>query len=175
MIFSALLCVLSVSTPAGARQWKPTPQTLAQDYSSILDNRGKGEMVMLKWFVPPVVPDPRNPPSMLDKYVIISVAHSHMQPGGIATFEPIDSLQVNDSKGAPLKLLTGGDIPPAVAGYIVTMEGSMRQSTGALGQGMHFFAYDGGDVHACTKGGISIPFAGVTYTYDTPIPGCPAN
>ena len=173
MISSALLCVLYVSVPAGARQWKPTPQTLAQDYSSIVDNRGKGDIVMLKWFVPPVVPDPRNAPSVLDRYVIIAVAHSHMEPGGIQTFDPIDSLQVNDGKGMPLKLLTGDEIPPAVAGYLVTMEGSMRQSMGALGQGMHFFAFDGVGVHACGKGQLAIPYDGRTYTYDTPIPGCP--
>jgi hypothetical protein len=48
----------------------------------------------------------------------------------------------------------------------------MRQTIGQMGQGMHFFAFEGG-VHACEKGQLSIPFAGETYIYDTPIPGCP--
>jgi hypothetical protein len=44
-----------------------------------------------------------------------------------------------------------------------------------MGQGMRIFAFDNGGVHACSKGGISIPYDGEVYTYATPIPGCPAN
>ena len=49
----------------------------------------------------------------------------------------------------------------------------MRQAAGAMGQGMAFFAYENGGVHACQKGGLSIPFNDEVYTYDTPVPGCP--
>lgn len=175
---SVLVCVLCIDSSTQARPWKPTPQTQAQDYSSIVDNRGKGEMVMLKWYVPAVAPDAQsaqNPQALLDKYVVISLIHAHMQPGGIITFDTIDLPQVKDGKGTPLKALSGDDIPPTLAGYLVTLQGTMRQSIGAFGQGMHVFAFDGGNVHACQKGGMSISFAGETYTYDTPIPGCPAK
>jgi hypothetical protein len=173
----AVTALLSLTSAAlEARPWKPTPQTQAQDYSSIVDNRGKGEIVSLKWFVPPVAPDSQNAQNLqalLDKYVVIGAVHAHTQPGGIMTFDAIDTLPVNDGGGTPLKALTGDDIPPTLAGYIVTLQGSLRQSMGATGLGIHVFAYDGGNVHACQKGGMSISFAGEVYTYDTPVPGCP--
>src|SRR5208282_6679010 len=69
----------------------------------------------------------------------------------------------------PLKLLNDDDIAPAVKGAVTTMEAAFRQSMGALGQGFHWFVFAGGTVNACKDGGLSIPFAGETYTYKTPI------
>jgi hypothetical protein len=38
---------------------------------------------------------------------------------------------------------------------------------------MRFFTYDGSTIHSCMPGKLTVPFGGETYTYDTPIPGCP--
>jgi hypothetical protein len=78
-----------------------------------------------------------------------------------------------DAARTPLKLLSGDAIPPAVAGMVTTVESVMRQTIGAMGKDMVFFVFKGGDVHACQKGELAVPFGGEVYTYKTPIPGCP--
>ena len=170
-----LLCVLYASAPAGARPWKPKPQNLAQDYAQILDVRSQGEVVVLFWFVPEMAPETPAAAALLDKYVVIGVAHARSGPGGSMLFDAIDPLQVNDANGKPLTFLDGDKLPSDISDLVTAMGGTMRQSLGAMGQGMRFFVYESAGVHACSKGGISIPYEGEGYTYDTPIPGCPAN
>ncbi len=169
----ALAVCGALVTAAQARPWKPEGAALAEDYAEILDSRPSGDLVMLMWIVPQIVKNSPAAAAMLDKYVMVGVVHGHVQPGGVVTFDDITTLTANDADGKPLKLLQGDDIPPGVAGGIVGITGVMRQTIGQMGQGMHFFAFEGASVHACAKGRLSIPFAGETYTYDTPIPGCP--
>ena len=168
----AMLCVLLAAGPAAARPWNPKPAALAQDYAMIMDTRGAGDLVLVFWFVPPIAANSPQAQAVLDKYVIIGVVHGHMQIGGSMSFDAIDALQAQDSSGKSLTALTGDKVPPEVAGFMTTMGGFVKQSIGAMGQGMHFFAFDGGNVHACGKGQLAIPYDGQTYTYDTPIPGC---
>jgi hypothetical protein len=175
IVFSALACVLYASSPAGARPWKTTPQGLAQDYAQILDGRGQGEIVVLFWLVPQIVPESPAAQVLLDKYIIVGVAHGRMGPGGCMLFDVIDPLQIKDAGGKPLTLLEGDKLPSDVSTFVTAMGGTMKQSLGAMGQGMRIFVYDNGGVHACAKGGLSIPYNGEVYTYDTPIPGCSAN
>jgi hypothetical protein len=173
--FSALACVLYASSPAGARSWKTTPQGLAQDYAQIVDGRGQGEIVVLFWIVPQIVAESPAAQAFLDKYIVIGVVHARPGPAGSMLFDAIDALQAKDASGKPLTLLEGGKLPSDASTFVTAMGGTMKQSLGAMGQGMRIFVYDNGGVHACAKGGISIPYAGEVYTYDTPIPGCPAN
>jgi hypothetical protein len=175
IVFSALLCVLSASSPAGARPWKTTPQGLAQDYAEIVDARGQGEIVVLFWFVPQMVAESPAAQAFLDKYIVIGVVHARPGPGGSMLFDAIDTLQASDAGGKPLTLLEGDKLPSDVSAFVAAMGGTMKQALGAMGQGMHLFVFDNGGVHDCGKGGIAIPYAGEVYTYDTPIPGCPAN
>ena len=169
--------LLAVSVPAQARTWKPQGAALAQDYAVITDVRPDHDIVMVFWFASPLAASAPNAAmiqAMLDKYVIIGAVHGHVGTGGAMTFDPIDTFQAQDGDKKPLALLEGDNIPPDVAGSISFLGAMMRQSIGAMGQGMHFFVFNAGDVRACTKGQLAIPFAGETYTYDTPIPGCPA-
>ena len=175
LVFSTLLCVLSVSSPAGARPWKTTPQGLAQDYVEIVDARSQGEIVVLFWFVPQMVAESPVAQALLDKYIIVGVVHARPGPGGSMLFDAIDTLQATDAGGKPLTLLEGDKLPSDVSQLVNAMGGTMKQALGAMGQGMRIFAFDNGGVHACSKGGISIPYDGEGYTYATPIPGCPAN
>jgi hypothetical protein len=175
IVFSALLCVLYASSPAGARPWKTTPQGLAQDYSQIVDARGQGEIVVVLWFVPEMALESPAAGALLDKYVIIGVVHARPGPGGSMSFDAIDTLQAKDASGKPLPFLNGDKLPSDVSGLVAAMGGTMKQSLGAMGQGMRIFVFDNGGVHECSKGGIAIPYAGEVYTYDTPIPGCPAD
>lgn len=110
---------------------------------------------------------------IFDRYVLIGVAHAHMSSLGLFSFDKIDFLMVKDSEAKPLQLLTGDEIPPTIVGALSLMEASLSRSLGQFGKGIHWFVFTGGSTHACGSSGISIPFAGETYTYDTPMPGCP--
>ena len=175
IVFSALACVFYASSPAGARPWKTTPQGLAQDYAQILDVRAQGEIVVIFWMVPQMVGDVPAAQAFLDKYIVIGAVHSRLGPAGSMLFDAIDPLQVKDAGGKPLTPLEGDLLPADAAAFVTAMGGTMKQALGAMGQGMRIFVYENGGVHACTKGGISIPYAGEVYTYDTPFPGCPAK
>jgi hypothetical protein len=89
------------------------------------------------------------------------------------SFEDIDTLEARDGGGNPLALVPRNQLPPAAIGLLAAFEAAFRQSFGRLGDGMKFFTFDAGAVPACEKGGISIPYAGETYTWETPFPGCP--
>jgi hypothetical protein len=52
------------------------------------------------------------------------------------------------------------------------MEAMFRQSLGTFGQGMKVFVFDAAGVTSCKPGGLTVPFADETYTWQTPIPGC---
>lgn len=171
---AAACCFCASSVPA--RSWKPTPSALAQDYSIILDNRGKqsdgsSELVIVFWLAPPMVPPEAQ--SALDKYILIGIAHAHLAVGGSLTFDKVDGLQANGGDGKPLTLLGANEMPPTIARMTDGATALIGQSLGAFGHGVQWFVFDGGSVRACGKGRLSVPFAGETYTYDTPIPGCP--
>jgi len=51
----------------------------------------------------------------------------------------------------------------------------LQKSIGPMGQGFRWFVFEGGAVHACETGGLSVAYDGETYTYETPIPGCPGK
>jgi hypothetical protein len=104
---------------------------------------------------------------------VVSVVHFHINPpGGTISFDDIDTLEARDGSGQPLVLVARSQLPPAVIGILAGVEAGARQSLGRLGDGNKIFTFDAGTVRACEKGGISIPFAGETYTWDTPFPGC---
>ena len=158
---------------ASARPWKPDPKASAQDYSQIVHSKSNGDIVLLWWLVPQIVPTVPQAQDVLDKYVIIGIVEGHVSPVGSVSFIPIDTLTANDSSGKPLRHLTPNDVPPALTGLLAGLQAALAQSIGAMGQGMHWFVFDGGGIHACGSGGLAIPYQGETYTYETPIPGCP--
>jgi hypothetical protein len=109
---------------------------------------------------------------VFDKYIVIGVARERLSIGSSPSFDEIDTLEAKDNHGKPLQLLGKNDMPPAVIGALATMEAVLARSLGPMGKGTHWFVFDGGTVHACGKGGMSISFAGEIYTYETPVPGC---
>jgi len=146
----------------------------AQDYSLISDSRDPHDIKMIFWLSPPIVPDgPAR--AILDHYVIVGVVRGHLSPVETASFDAVDTLKATDGGGTPLRLLTGDDIPPTLNGAVTTMTSVFSQLLGPFGKGFHWFVFDAGSVHPCGDGGLSIPFADEVYTYQTPIPGCPAK
>jgi len=164
-----------LSLSSFARPWKPAPNAMALDYSQIVDNRsGTGkEGVFLWWINPPsiaaLLPAGRE---VFEKYVIIGAVHFHVSAAGVFTFDDIPALDAK-SGSTSLTPLNGDAIPPTVAGMLTTFKSSLGQALGSTGQGLRWFVFDAGSLHACDKGGLSVPLADETYTWDTPVPGCP--
>ena len=109
---------------------------------------------------------------MIEKYVVISVVHFHTGQAGAISIEDIDTLEARDDHDEPLTLVPRAELLPSEVGMISGVEASFRQSTGRMGDGTRFFIFDAGTVRACEKGRVSVPFAGETYTWETPFPGC---
>ncbi len=164
------VAIAMLAAPAGARPWKPTPQALAQDYLQIQQVKANSELVLLMWIAPPMIAQPQFS-AILDKYVVIGVAHGRPGVGGLL-FDEIPTLEVKNGEGTALKFVTDKDLPDDAAQSIQILTGSIKQATGMVGQGVHFFVFEG-NVHACEKGRLVVPYDGEEYTFDTPVPGCP--
>jgi hypothetical protein len=171
-IFSFLGVVLSTIAPASCRQWAHNPTDLASDYLTINDNRGSGEIVLIMWLAAPrFAKGPTQ--DMLNKYVVIGVAHARTAKDGTMSFDRTTTLDAANAEGNKLTLLDATTMPPTVVGAMATMQSVFNRALGQFGQGVQWFAFDGSAMQACTKGRLSIPFAGEKYTFDTPVPGCP--
>ena len=175
-MLAALFSIGCFST-ASSRIWKATPQAVARDYAFINDTRPSGEAIFLGWFVPgmaqPNAPNAAIVIANLQKYVVLVVVHAHLDKmTGSLSFEDVPALDARDQTGKPLTLVVRDALPPTTAAMAVGIETSLRQSLGAMGKGMKLFVFDAGDVNSCKRGSLSVPLAGDTYTWDTPIPGC---
>lgn len=177
LVFGVMLGLVSMASGAYCRNWSKNPVNLAQDYTVITDNRGNGEIVLLIWLASPIVP--ASPTSeagkeLLDKYIVLGVVHAHFAKDGTATFDNIDKLGARGGDGHPLAALSTDTMPPTIVGALAALQSAFGRSLGQLGQGTKWFVFDSGNTHPCTRGRLSVPFANEIYTYDTPIPGCPA-
>ena len=173
---AALLSAIAVviASPAEARQWNPDTRGASLDYTQIVHAKPNGEIVLVWWAVPETFADDANSKVLKDvlaRYAIIGVAHGHNGAGGV-TSDPVADLKITDSSSRELSPFAANAAPAEVAQALGTLQALARQSLGPLGAGVRWFAFDGSMIHSCTPGKISVPFAGVTYTYDTPIPGC---
>jgi len=169
----ALLWALGLSaiiaTPAGARLWKPTPAELASDYTQIFHTKGDGR-VSIQWIPGAVGTGVLR--ELLDRYVVISITHI-IHPGGRAEWLDVDGVQVTDASGQPLKEIAPNAIDPFIVRFISAIQGTMRQGT--QDRKMKMLVFEPGSVQACAKGGLVVIYEGERYTFDTPIPGCPAR
>ena len=174
---SAILLLCAGLLPASSRMWKPTPEKLALDYATIDDARPSGDLIFLMWFAAPIVrPDVPNAAqvrALLEQYVFLAAAEGHLDKTiGVISFGNIDALEAKDDAGTPLTAVERAGMPPTTVGAVTIVERMFQQALGAMGKGMKMFVFDAGNVHACKKGSLSVPFAGETYTWETPLPGC---
>ncbi|HEY8162530.1 MAG TPA: hypothetical protein VIF34_09735, partial [Methylocystis sp.] len=139
-----------------ARPWKPTAQALALDYAEIIDQRGARDLVLVMWLVPPMLgiasEEAREP---LDRYALIGIVHQHMHIGATPSYDAISELQTTDDRGNALALLTGANVPAEAQGALVILQGVLKRTIGPMGEGIQWFVFDPGAVHACEKGGLS--------------------
>jgi hypothetical protein len=175
ILVGAMLSFVGLSTSALSRLWKATPTQVAGDYASINHNRGGGDFVTISWWATPTAMAGTQLVAILEKYVLISVIHSHTnlsQPATGMTFDDIKTLEARDEGGNLLIPVSRDELPPASMGLLAGFEAGYRRGLGPRGNGARFFLFDGRTVRACEKGEISVPFDGETYTWETPFPGC---
>jgi hypothetical protein len=175
----ALLLACAASAPAWPRIWKGSPHELARDYVTITDVRTNGELITLLWFVPAMI-EPEAPGGavikpLLDKYLVMAAIHAKLdRTTGTFSFDDIGTLEAKDQTGKPLTLIARSDLPPTMTGVIAALGAIFRKSLGALGEGTKVFVFDADGVNSCKPGGLTVPFAGENYTWQTPVPGCSA-
>jgi hypothetical protein len=180
MLAAAVTLSSLEAAPATARQWKATPEAIAQDYATINDTRPGGDLLLLMWFVPQLIP-PNSPgaeaaTTILRKYVVVMAVHGRLdRPTGKFSFDDINAPKASDQNGRALTPIAKDGLPPVAVGLVTTMEALFRQSAGPLGNGMKLFVFDGAGIDSCSKGRLSIPLADETYTWDTPFPSCQQN
>ena len=170
LVVGAMMLGITLS-PASSRVWKATPIQIAADYSLINHSKSSTETVNINWWAAPTL-SPGAITGLLEKYVVISIVHFHVNPGATLAFDDIKTLEANDGSGKPLAPVSRNELPSVFISFLSTLEAGSRQSLGRLGDGTKFFIFDAGAVRACEDGRLSIPFAGETYTWDTPFPGC---
>ena len=172
MVLLTMTVLGIILSSASSRPWKPTPTQIAGDYAQINHAKSGSEFVNIRWWAAPTVMSGTPFARMLEKYILISVVHFHTGQGGAISVDEIETLEARDDADKPLTLVPRTELLPSEVGMIASVEASFRQATGRIGDGTKFFIFDAKAIHACEKGRISVPFAGETYTWETPFPGC---
>ena len=171
LLLQAMLLAFFFS-PASSRPWKPTHVQVAQDYATIQHQKSKTDFVMIRWWAQPTATPGTTLATILEKYVVISVVQFHVNPDGTMSFDDVATLDALDSSGHPLTRVPENALVPIAAGVLSGVKAAFRQSVGRMGEGMKFFTFDAGTVRTCEMGQLSVPFAGETYLWETPFPGC---
>jgi hypothetical protein len=164
------MLLLAVAAPASARLWKPTPQQQTGDYLSIVHNK-TGETVAIFWMATPLVVAPTMKP-VLDKYLVLSIAHTRRTPDGGTTWDDVQGVQVSDGAGQALKEVPSDQVPPVLVGVIASAEATVRQTSQGKSK-VYWSVWEAGAVNACQRGKLVVAYDGENYSFDTPVPGCP--
>jgi hypothetical protein len=165
-----VLLLIAVAVPASARLWKPALQQQMMDYLTITHNRGDSN-VMLVWMASPWVTAPTDK-AVLDKYVVLSIVHTRRGADGAPIWDDVQGVRLSDGAGQDLKEVPSDQILPILVGRIALSEATMRQTTQGKGK-VHWSVWEAGAVNACQRGKLVVAYAGESYSYDTPVPGCP--
>jgi hypothetical protein len=176
LVMAGVVVVLVSMAPTWARQWRTTPQAQATDYAEIIDQRSPQETVMLIWLNPMMFPDDASSQparQLLSKYMLLGIVHADIGIDGNPVFRKIQGINIETNKSTLHDSLDEDVLPPTVIGMLKGLQALFQQILGPLGRGTHWFVFDGADLPPCGKGGFVVPYAGVRYGYDTPVPGCP--
>ena len=171
----SITLLTSTVTPSDARQWRTTPHSQAQDYTIIVDQRSKHELVVIFWLAPPLVPEKENSGNareVLRRNLVIGVAHADISHGAQFSFREIGPPAITTDIGflAPIR---DEDISPVAQGGMATVKAIFTQALGKLGAGTKWFVFDGRTIDSCGPGQFWVEYDDEQYDYKTPIPGCP--
>jgi hypothetical protein len=176
-IFIACAVFLSTAPSLQSRPW-PRNAPNAADYLVINDTRGSGDIVLVFWLASPLIPPSANQQAardLLDKYVVMGVAHAHVSKDATFTFDRAATPEITGAKNERLPLLNLDTMSPAIVGALATVKTAFSQSLGEFGKGIQWFVFANGSVNPCVKGALAVRFENENYTYVTPVPGCPTT
>ena len=164
-----MLLLAMTAPPASARPWKPTPQQQVVDYLTITHNRGSDNVVIV-WMASPLVAA-STIKQLLDKYVVLSIAHTRRGTDGATIWEDVQGVRLSDGAGQDLKEVSSDQIPPMLVGMIASSNATMQQSTQGKSK-VYWSVWEASAVNACQRGKLVVNYAGESYSYDTPVPAC---
>lgn len=171
--FIVLVALIACSgQPGDARLWKPSPQQQAQDYGTIVHNKGSTDgRVSVTWLAPPGFSGTAQ--QLFEKYVVITITHVLPTGGGLPEYQDIEGVEVTDEAGNPLKPVNPDQFPPNLVSMFAGADAVLKQTTQGRGK-VKNLVFEAGPVRACEKNsGLIVVFEGEKYTWDAPIPGCP--
>ena len=191
LLWATALAAAVLAAPTTGREWKSKPKSAAADYLTISDKRPTGDGIFIIWLAQPILEGafPKMPElkDALDHYVVLGTMHMQKRDGNIAIDET-ETPVAQDAQGTALTLLPAQRLPPELNMLEAMLQFGLRRSltqrTGSdasdtkeklddlIRRGFRFFVFDTGTVHACTAGKLQVRYAGETYSYDTPVPGC---
>jgi len=174
-----LIAMLIAPHDAQARKWRITPADLAGDYSQIIDQRPDHDVVVIYWIAPetmnPAIQNVDAYRAMLREHLIVGVAHGSPTKSGHLAFRIPEAVSVLTDDGKSRQPLAKESWPPMVGAFSAVIQNFMTQSLGQLGEGFHWFVFEGKGIESCGKGRFWVAYGGEKYNYDTPIPGCSAQ
>ena len=176
-IFIAFAVFFSTALSLQSRPW-PRNAPNASDYLIINDNRGNGDIVLVFWLASPLIPASAGQQAardLLDKYVVIGVAHAHVTKEATFTFARTGAPEITGTKNDRLQMLDLDGMSPAIVGALASVKAAFSQSLGEFGKGIQWFVFANGSVNPCSNGGMAVQFENEKYTYTTPVPGCPTT
>ena len=174
VVAGSMALILSVS-PSFARSWKTNPISLAQDYLTIIDNRGGGDQAIVMWLSSALLPDSPQTQSareLLDKTVVIGVVRGKAEKDGTLKFISDPPVVAKGADGKSLRVVSKDETSPAMLGALATIQVMLGRAMGPFGQGIKWVTFDAGALKPCGKGVLAVEFADETYTFETPLPGC---
>jgi hypothetical protein len=170
---SVLASILAVAVlgaaPASARLWKPSPQQQTIDYLTITHNK-TGESIVIVWMASPLIAAPTMKP-VLDKYIVLSIAHTRRAVDGTTTWDDVQGVQISDGAGQALKEVPSDQISPVLVGVIASADATMRQASQGKSK-VYWSVWEAGAINACQRGKLVVGYNGENYSFDTPVPGC---
>ncbi len=173
---ATLSIAVLLGSSAMARQWNPDVHSQALDYSQIVHVKPNGEVALVWWVVPEIfTPNANNQAlvGVLSRYVVLGIADGRPGSNGALAFENLPPVQIMDQMSRSYSPMPENALPADASQAIATLQGlAMQSPLGPFAQGMHWLVYQANTVHSCMPGKLSVPVAGETYTFDTPIPGC---
>ncbi|MFQ5839648.1 MAG: hypothetical protein ACE5HK_02890 [Candidatus Methylomirabilales bacterium] len=178
LLVGILIFTIGVSLPASgsARQWRASPSAQAQEYTQIIDQRSRTEVVFVWWIAPEIVdeqsPNAERARAILREYMLVAVARANVSPLGQFTFDSATSPLIQTPDGKARRPLAQRTLPPAVTAVVSMMQAVFSQALGQFGQGVQWYVFDGKGIESCGKGALWVAYAGEQYGYATPIPGC---
>lgn len=170
-----VLCSGVIVKGVDARQWNANPQTLAQDYLIIQDQRSTNEIAVLFWVSPALIPDEpsgKEGRDVLSEHLMLGALHATVDSQGRFTFAKVNAPKLETISGSLIKLLDQSEVSPVATGVVTAFQKIFSNALGPMGQGLQWFVYDGSLVSSCQTGGFLVAFKGTEYDYKTPIPGC---